>query len=56
MLCDMQFADLPVSAIAYEVGFSDLSYFNRSFRRRYDATPTDVREARVRSEAPSDSD
>jgi AraC-like DNA-binding protein len=49
MLCDLQFADLPVSAIAYEVGFSDLSYFNRCFRRRYNATPTDVREARAPS-------
>lgn len=49
MLCELQFSDLPVSAIAYDVGFSDLSYFNRTFRRRYDATPSDVREARVQS-------
>jgi len=34
-----------VSAIAYEVGFGDLSYFNRCFRQRYGATPRDVREA-----------
>lgn len=34
-----------ISAIAYKVGFSDLSYFNRSFRRRYGATPSDVRKA-----------
>jgi AraC-like DNA-binding protein len=34
-----------VSAIAYEVGFGDLSYFNRRFRQRYGATPRDIREA-----------
>jgi AraC-like DNA-binding protein len=34
-----------VSAIAFTVGFGDLSHFNRSFRRRYGATPSDVRNA-----------
>jgi AraC-like DNA-binding protein len=34
-----------ISAIAYEVGFGDLSYFNRAFRRRFGATPSEVREA-----------
>jgi AraC-like DNA-binding protein len=47
MLCDVRYADQPVSTIAYDVGFSDLSYFNRSFRYRYNATPTDVRERRI---------
>jgi AraC-like DNA-binding protein len=32
-----------ISAIAYDVGFGDLSYFNRAFRRRYGATPSDIR-------------
>jgi AraC-like DNA-binding protein len=32
-----------ITDIAYDVGFSDLSYFNRAFRRRYSATPSDVR-------------
>jgi AraC-like DNA-binding protein len=32
-----------VSAIAYECGFGDLSYFNRSFRAAYGETPSDVR-------------
>jgi AraC-like DNA-binding protein len=32
-----------IGAIAFEVGFNDLSYFNRAFRRRYNATPSDVR-------------
>ena len=33
----------PISVIAYEVGFGDLSYFNRAFRQRYDATPSEIR-------------
>lgn len=32
-----------ISDIAFGAGFSDLSHFNRSFRRRYGATPSDVR-------------
>lgn len=31
--------------IAAEAGFTDLSYFNRMFRRRYGATPSDIRAA-----------
>jgi AraC-like DNA-binding protein len=34
-----------VSAIAFDCGFGDLSYFNNSFRRRFGATPTEVRAA-----------
>jgi AraC-like DNA-binding protein len=45
MLCKAQFSEQPVSAIAYDVGFGDLSYFNRCFRKLYGATPRDVREA-----------
>jgi len=43
MLRDPAWATRRISEIAYEVGFSDLSYFNRAFRRRYDATPSDIR-------------
>ncbi|MGX4772525.1 AraC family transcriptional regulator [Bradyrhizobium guangdongense] len=43
MLREPEFVERPVSSIAYDVGFGDLSYFNRSFRRAYGATPTDVR-------------
>jgi AraC-like DNA-binding protein len=32
-----------VSAIAYEAGFGDLSYFNRSFRRRFGLPPSQFR-------------
>jgi AraC-like DNA-binding protein len=34
-----------VSTIAYDAGFGDLSYFNRSFRRVYGLTPRDISEA-----------
>jgi len=44
MLADYRFAPRSISAIALGVGFGDISYFNRCFRRRYGMTPSDVRE------------
>ena len=35
---------MKISAIAFDAGFGDLSYFNRTFRRRYGVSPSDVRE------------
>ncbi|PWT86663.1 MAG: AraC family transcriptional regulator [Proteobacteria bacterium] len=32
-----------VSAVAFAAGFADLSHFNRTFRRRFGRTPTEVR-------------
>jgi AraC-like DNA-binding protein len=46
MLTDPRFDGYTVSAVAYEVGFGNLSYFNRVFRRRYGGTPSDVRAQR----------
>jgi AraC-like DNA-binding protein len=43
LLMDPRRAVAAVSAIAFEAGFGDLSYFNRAFRRVYGATPSDVR-------------
>jgi AraC-like DNA-binding protein len=43
MLREPGYAERTVSSIAYDVGFGDLSYFNRCFRRTYGATPSDVR-------------
>jgi AraC-like DNA-binding protein len=34
-----------IADIAVQVGFTDLSYFNRAFRRRFGATPSDIRAA-----------
>jgi AraC-like DNA-binding protein len=43
LLTDQRRSDRTVSSIAFDAGFGDLSYFNRAFRRRYGATPSDVR-------------
>jgi AraC-like DNA-binding protein len=43
MLADPRHAVATVSAIAWASGFGDLSHFNRSFRRRYGATPSETR-------------
>ena len=45
MLTGQAFASRSISSIAFEVGFADLSHFNKAFRRRFGATPTDVRQA-----------
>ena len=49
MLTDRLRAPAPISAIAYDVGFGDLSYFNRAFRRRYGATPSEIRAEALKS-------
>jgi AraC-like DNA-binding protein len=36
-----------ISDIALESGFGDISYFNRAFRRRYGASPTEIRNQQV---------
>ena len=43
MLTDPRLTDRTIGSLAYDVGFGDLSYFNRAFRRRYHATPSEVR-------------
>lgn len=35
-----------ISSIAFAVGFTDLSHFNRSFRTKFGATPTEIRVGR----------
>lgn len=44
LLSDPRHNDRSISTIAYYVGFNDLSYFNRCFRRQFGVTPSDVRE------------
>jgi AraC-like DNA-binding protein len=34
-----------IGSIAHDAGFGDLSYFNRTFRKRFDMTPSDWRHA-----------
>jgi len=43
MLSNPRLLDLTVTAIAFDVGFGNLSHFNRLFRRNYGATPSEVR-------------
>ena len=43
MLGDPRYAAATIIAIAFAAGFGDVSYFNRAFRRRYGATPSDAR-------------
>jgi AraC-like DNA-binding protein len=49
MLTAARYAGWTISAIAYEAGFSDLSHFNRNFRRRYGASPSEVRTEAARA-------
>lgn len=43
MLQSPRFQGWSITDIALEAGFGDLSYFNRSFKRRFQATPSEVR-------------
>jgi AraC-like DNA-binding protein len=50
MLADSRFSDRTVSSVAFDAGFGDLSYFNRTFRRLYGETPSGVRAKPQRDE------
>jgi AraC-like DNA-binding protein len=43
LLCEPASNPAAIATIAYDVGFGDLSYFNRRFRRQYGLTPREVR-------------
>ena len=43
MLANPGLRDRTISAIAFEAGFGNLSYFNRVFRRSFGAAPSDIR-------------
>lgn len=43
MLWDQRYASWKISDIALEAGFGDLSHFYRCFRRRYGASPSEIR-------------
>jgi AraC-like DNA-binding protein len=44
MLTDRRWAAVGIASIAYDAGFGDLSYFNRTFKRCYGATPSEMRD------------
>jgi AraC-like DNA-binding protein len=45
MLASRRFDHKRIGDIAFEAGFNDLSYFNRAFRRRFEASPPDLRKS-----------
>jgi AraC-like DNA-binding protein len=45
LLRDPRFRHRKIADVATEAGFTDLSYFNRAFRRHFGATPSDLRAA-----------
>lgn len=47
-LVDPLARDRGIAAVAFESGFGDLSYFIRTFRRTYGATPSEIREGTCR--------
>jgi AraC-like DNA-binding protein len=49
LLRNPRYNGLLISTVAYDVGFSDLSHFNRAFRLHYGVTPSDVRQAQRES-------
>jgi AraC-like DNA-binding protein len=49
LLTDPRFGSRSITSIAFDAGFSDLSHFNRAFRRRYDVTPTGAKAEATRS-------
>jgi AraC-like DNA-binding protein len=51
MLTDLNYQHWTISAIAFEAGFGDLSHFNRSFRKHYGASPSEVRVEALRSQS-----
>ena len=53
-LVDPRYQAEKISAIAYDCGFNDVSYFNRMFRRHFDAAPSDVRGPERKSVRQSD--
>jgi AraC-like DNA-binding protein len=40
MLTDQRWTGVGIAPIAYDAGFGDLSYFNRTFKRCYGTTPS----------------
>jgi AraC-like DNA-binding protein len=48
MLTDPRWRDRSIASIAFQVGFGDLSYFNRTFKRCHGVTPSELCDAAER--------
>lgn len=49
-LCNPVYIDHCISTLAFDMGFSNLSWFNRAFKQRFGLTPSEVRNLSRRSE------
>ena len=47
LLCATSATRKRISEIALEVGYSDISYFDRSFKRQYGTSPSDIQSAKA---------
>jgi AraC-like DNA-binding protein len=52
LLTAQNLSDVRVCDVALEVGFSDISYFNKLFRSRFGDTPKGVRKKSLASNVP----
>ena len=52
MPSDPRLGDRTIGSVTFDVGFGDLSYFNPAFRRRYGATPSEIKQSAERSNSP----
>lgn len=48
-LCNPVYIDYCISTLAFDMGFSNLSWFNRAFKQRFGLTPSEVRNLSRRS-------
>jgi AraC-like DNA-binding protein len=53
LLRDAKFTDRPIGIIAFEAGFTNQPYFNRAFRQRFGAPPSEIRAQACRALAAS---
>jgi len=47
LLADPHWASRPIGHVAFEAGFANQCYFNRAFRTRFGATPSELRAQRA---------
>lgn len=50
LLCNPLYTNRSISTLAFDMGFSNLSWFNRAFKQRFGLTPSEVRNLSRRSE------